>query len=923
MKRLLLTLFSVASLANAATKPNIIFILADDLGIGNIGCYGADNFQTPHIDKLASTGTRFTQCFTAALCGPSRALVLTGRYAFRNGSSNQDACKRMPKSELRLAKTLKAAGYATSAIGKWGQLPGEPEQAGFDDHLTFDGSGVYWNKKDGAPVSYHLNGKERKLGDGEYMPDLMHEHLLSFVKQHQAAPFFIYYSLSHVHGELQPTPDSAPESKDLFADNILYMDKLVGKLVTELETLKLRENTLLVFMGDNGTGGAWANQSTIGGRRLSGEKGSMLECGGLVPMIANWPGKTPAGKVSSDLIDSTDLLPTFTELAGGKLPEKIVFDGHSFAAQLRGMEGKKRDWVYNQLAAMWYVRDAGWKLNQRGELFDMSDEPFSEKAVAADSTDAVASAARTRLAAALAQLNPAGGILDTGDGTGRHANHKKAAKKGSKSVTNPESGALKPQPTAPPRPNVLFIAVDDLRPQLGCYGKTQVQSPNIDQLAAHGVLFNRAYCQYASCCPSRSSLLTGLRPDSTGVLNNNTHFRTKVPDVVTLPQQFKQQGYVTRSIGKIFHGSFETAYVGTKFHDPPSWSAPAWLGSPQYYFTPEGIEAARAVYARKHKMNGGSENAWKTEFVQALTTEAPDVPDSTLYDGQVTINAIKTLGELKAAPFFLAVGFAKPHLPFVAPKKYWDLYDRAKFDLPSPAAAPKDAPEVALPGWGELRGQYTDIPKEGPLSEAKTRELIHGYHACVSYVDAQIGLLLAELDRLGLRENTIIVLWGDHGWHLGELNHWAKKTAFELATRAPLILSAPGKKAVGANSDALVEFVDIYPTLCELAGLPLPSNLEGNSFVPLLDAPDTAWKSAAFSQVIGDGGSMGRTMRTDRYRLTLWFKTKTSDKTIAMELYDYLKDSNELENIAAHPENAKLVKQLTAKLQAGWQKATP
>jgi len=473
------------------------------------------------------------------------------------------------------------------------------------------------------------------------------------------------------------------------------------------------------------------------------------------------------------------------------------------------------------------------------------------------------------------------------------------------------------------RPNVLFIAVDDLRPQLGCYGKTQVRSPNIDRLAAGGVVFNRAYCQYASCCPSRSSLLTGLRPDSTGVFNNSTHFRNKAPDVVTLPQQFKEQGYVTRSIGKIFHGSFATAYVGTRFHDARSWSAEPWLGSPQYFFTPEGMEAARAVYARKFKKSGAALEGWKTEFVQALSTEAPDVPDSVLYDGQVTANAIRTLQELKGGPFFLAVGYGKPHLPFVAPKKYWDLYDRAKFELPSPATAPKDAPTVALPGWGELRGQYTDIPKQGPLSEGKTRELIHGYHACVSFVDAQIGLVLEELDRLGLRSNTIVVLWGDHGWHLGELNHWAKQTAFELATRAPLILSAPGKKAAGAKSDALVEFVDVYPTLCELAGLPKPEHLEGDSFVPLLDAPDTDWKPAAFSQVIGNGGSMGRTLRTDRYRFTLWSKSKTSDRTIAVELYDYLNESNEMENVAARPENAKLVRQLSAKLEAGWRASKP
>ncbi|MFZ4766076.1 MAG: sulfatase-like hydrolase/transferase, partial [Roseimicrobium sp.] len=300
--------------ASIPAKPNVVFILADDLGIGNLSCYGSDNYKTPHIDKLAATGMRFTQAFTAALCGPSRALIQTGRYAFRNGSSNQDACMVMPKEELRLARTFKAAGYKTSAIGKWGQLPGEPDEAGFDDYLCFHGSGVYWSPKGAKPKRYRVNGKDLTLAEAEYMPDVMHAQAMAFIHAHKASPFFLYYSLSHVHGDILPTPDSASDSADLFGDNILYMDKLVGKLVAELEALKLRENTLIIFMGDNGTGKVQTPRSTIGGKALSGMKGTMLECGGLVPFLANWPAETPAGKVSAELIDSTDLLPTFAEL---------------------------------------------------------------------------------------------------------------------------------------------------------------------------------------------------------------------------------------------------------------------------------------------------------------------------------------------------------------------------------------------------------------------------------------------------------------------------------------------------------------------------------------------------------------------------------------------------------------------------------
>ena len=429
-------LISPFAMLQAADKPNVIFILADDLGIGNVSCYGSDKYKTNNIDKLASGGTRYTQAFTAALCGPSRALIMTGRYAFRNGSTNQDACMKMPIAELRLAQTFKSAGYATAAIGKWGQLPGEPNEAGFDDYLRFNGSGFYWNKNKSKGGAYRANGKELKLGEKEYMPDLMHNQAVSFIKKNQAKPFFLYYSMVHVHGEIQPTPDSAADSKDLYSDNILYMDKLVGKLVAELDSLKLRENTLIIFMGDNGTAKGQDKLSTIGGRNVSGVKGTMLECGGLVPMIANWPGKTPAGKVSANLIDSTDFLPTFADLIGTKLPAKVIFDGNSLAAQLRGEEGKKRQFVYNQLASMWYVRNAGWKLNQLGELYDMSGAPFTEKLVTLENQDTTAKAARTTLASALAQLNPAGGILDTGDGTGRHAS--KAAKKPAPTTPTPK-----------------------------------------------------------------------------------------------------------------------------------------------------------------------------------------------------------------------------------------------------------------------------------------------------------------------------------------------------------------------------------------------------------------------------------------------------------------------------------------------------
>jgi arylsulfatase A len=413
-----------ASPESQPKKPNIIFILADDLGIGDVGCYGADNYKTPNIDKLASMGIRFTQAFTAPLCGPSRATILTGRHLFRTGATNQDATGLMqPSVETMMPTYLKQAGYVTTCIGKWGQLPLNPSDFGFEDYLKFQGSGIYWNTQ-AKGKTYLLNGVEKALKDKEYMPDVMHRKLVDFLTKNRNKPFYAYYSLSHVHAEILPTPDSKPDSKNIYADNVAYMDKLVGQLVSELERLKLSDNTILVFFGDNGTAGGRADAATIGGRRLIGQKGSMQEGGSLEPLIVYWPGVTPKGKVSDDLISAVDFVPTFAEIAGVKLPTDKILDGQSFNAQLHGEKGNPRTSIFVQLANMWYVRNTGWKLNQAGELFDMSKAPFDEILVPADTKNPEALAARKTLQAELDRLNPAGGIRDTGDGTGRHANRK-------------------------------------------------------------------------------------------------------------------------------------------------------------------------------------------------------------------------------------------------------------------------------------------------------------------------------------------------------------------------------------------------------------------------------------------------------------------------------------------------------------------
>ena len=432
MKRIhyffLFLLFANASFAQQK-KPNIIFVLADDLGIDGVSAYGADFFKTPVIDKLAKEGIRYTNAYTVPLCGPSRALILSGRYGFRTGAVNQDMTGEIkPSAENFMPSILKKAGYTSSMIGKWGQLPLGPAEFGFDDYLRFFGSGSFFNEE-GKKDKYVVNGKEAVLKDGEYMPDLMHDHMVNFLAQHKKDPFYLYYSLSHVHGEIVATPDTKPgttDYKELYTDNISYMDKLVGKLVHTLDSLQLRENTLIVFFGDNGTAGQAAVIGRVQGQKLSGKKGTMQECGSLVPMIVNWPGMIKKPGVSNSLIDAADFIPTFAELAGAPLPTNNILDGVSFAYQLKGGKGTAREWIFTGLGKDWYVRSANWKLMRSGDLYDMRKAPFEEKLVVLDDKT---TAEKQKLQAILDKLNPAGGFLDNGDGSGRHANKTKNKEK--------------------------------------------------------------------------------------------------------------------------------------------------------------------------------------------------------------------------------------------------------------------------------------------------------------------------------------------------------------------------------------------------------------------------------------------------------------------------------------------------------------
>lgn len=465
------------------------------------------------------------------------------------------------------------------------------------------------------------------------------------------------------------------------------------------------------------------------------------------------------------------------------------------------------------------------------------------------------------------------------------------------------------------KPNVLFIAVDDLRPDLGCYGAAQMKTPHFDKLAASGLLFERAYCQVAVCNPSRVSVLSGARPDTTGIFDNQNFMRPKMPDVIALPQHFKDHGWHTVSLGKIYHHSEREPG-----EDPLSWSEEPWYrGSPSpTWFAQESLDFIAAIRKLPEKE--------RPPLGRGPPYEASNTSDDVHHDGQTALKAIETLRRLKQQdkPFFLGVGFVKPHLPFNCPQKYWDMYPAESIKLPANYATPTDVPEPALHDPYELRS-YGAVPKEGdPISDELALNLIRGYRACISFMDAQLGRVLNELDTLGLTENTIVIVWSDHGYHLGEHGLFTKMTNFELGTHVPLIVRVPGMKTAGQRTRALIELVDIYPTLAEIAGLPLPEHLEGASFKPLLENPEQPWKKAAFSQYLRKGrpglmgkgplAFMGRSLRTDRWRYTEW--KDADDKLVGTELYNHDHDPEENRNLANDPAQEQTMKKLAQQLQS-------
>jgi iduronate 2-sulfatase len=451
------------------------------------------------------------------------------------------------------------------------------------------------------------------------------------------------------------------------------------------------------------------------------------------------------------------------------------------------------------------------------------------------------------------------------------------------------------------QPNILFIAIDDLRPELGCYGAKHIISPNIDRLAREGIIFDRAYCQMAICMASRKSIMSGYRPSAENNLHDRGPLIDNISDVLTLDQHLLQNGYETVTIGKIYHDE----------KDEKDWS--------QNYRSISGNWGSKG-YVEKTSINIDKKR--NSLGKKGPPYESADVDDNEYQTGAFAQKAIEVLRNKKDKPLFLALGFRKPHLPFNAPKKYWDMYDPENIKLAAHTHPPEGASEYNRTRFGELRNYY-GMPAEGLVSQADAIKLTHGYYACTSYVDAQLGKVLAELENLGYSENTIIVLWSDHGWKLGDYGWWCKHTTNEIDTRVPFIIKVPNVKGNGTRSTALVELIDVYPTLCDLAGITTPIHNEGLSLVPLLSEPNRDWKKAAFSIWVDRNPKyIGHTLRSDQYRYTEWRDMKTGN-LLDRELYDLSAGSLPKANLARLRKNKKLVSEFSQIMEGGYQSALP
>ena len=908
--------------AASSEQPNIVLIISDDQDNEHLGFMGNPVVRTPNWDRLAEQGTVFTTChLTASRCRPSLASLLSGRlphqsgiyanyHKERTGGNNDIDGEKMLDPKNSLPRLLAKAGYATY------------------------GSGKYWEGEARAMGFTHGLGQRRRFGEFARKGQA---ELFSFIDENAGEkPMFVWWAPLMPHtphnppkqflemfdpGDI-PVPDYITrENREEFLKKEhlslameAWTDDEFGKLRAKLEEKGEDANTLYVFLIDNG----WCNGLPA--------KGSVFEKGVRTPVFFSQPGRIPEGVRRKDLISSLDIYPTILSYAGAEVPESA--EGKNLREAIETDSPVGRDKLFGAIyptagtnngrepasdVYALYVRTEKWKyvyytrdiqgavagrpfklhhilaeapLRRKGDenLFNLDEDPYE-----------------------LRDLSGEAGRQDQLRGFKREVFDWWKRTGGSAIPTETDSSAAPVVDSGVgskrSRPNILFIASDDLRPELGCYGAGHMKTPNLDRLAASGVRFTNHYVQVATCGASRHALLTSLRPVSE-VDYRNGPFKAHARELAARPTEsffhlLKQNGYHTASIGKISHQKWDCS-----IDLPRSWSEILDQDGAEL---PSGFDWPESTETKTSRS--------RRERYPAFAREGGD---EVYPDGVNAERVVKAIGRLKNGdkPFAIGVGFIKPHLPFSAPRKYWDLYDPDEL----PAAAHPDIPAgidpaISLHPSFELVGQYrrelSDLD-----SEEYRRHLKHGYCAAVSYMDAQVGKLLDALDENGLSDNTIVMLWGDHGWHLGDHGTWGKHTAFEKALRSPLIVRMPGG-AVNRACGAMIESVDIYPTVAAMCDLTPPRGLAGENFSHLLKNPAADGPTEAFGYHVPWASGLKnppfcKTLRTPRYRFSVWTTVIGSGEIVQVELYDHESDPEESHNLAR--EQPEIVKSLMTRM---------
>jgi N-sulfoglucosamine sulfohydrolase len=922
---------TIPATATEHERPNVVFILVDDLGWSDVGFNGSKVYETPHVNRLAQQGMVFTDFYSAGpVCSPTRASIMTGKYPARTGittyliSPTRDAehvTSFLPLEELTIAEAFKKHGYATGYFGKWHlgyENPYWAANQGFD--VAKGGIDLPWAWTlcypdiEEAPTAktwpkthtrffspYHLTHLEDGP-EGEYLTDRLTNETIQFIKQYRDGPFFAFLSFHTVHTPLQAKADKiekykkkiaalgldAAKEKDprekalqnnaAYAAMVEHMDENVGRLVKRLDELNLSNSTIVVWTSDNGGKG-----SVTSNLPLRGMKHNLYEGGIRVPLIVRWPGKIAPESRSSTPLISNDFYPTLLELAGCPLEPKQHTDGISFKDVLLGKsDSVDREAIYwhyphgRQEAA---VREGRHKLlhrfkDDRVELYDLKAD-IGEQHDLSDEQPELAQRLVSKLNAWQANV----GARFEGDGREERVSRPRRSGQQVKKM-----------------PNVLFICVDDWNDWVGCLGNEQAQTPNVDRLAGRGLLFANAHCVAPVCNPSRVATLTGLRPETTGVYENNHVMRRKVPSVVTLPQHFREHGYYVAGGGKVFHD------VPPHCDDPPSWDEYFWWNEHGPRGGPWG-SAWRSPYSIPPDPEPDGRPARKITPLTKRNFDwaAVDQPASDWPDSKVAAWASEFLARKHEKPFFLAVGIFRPHVPWFNPRKYIERYPLEELILPAVNADDLDD----LGPWAKQRALDRNSRHDQLVQFNEWKPAVQAYLASISFADANVGRVLDALEESSYSDNTVVVFWSDHGYHLGEKGHWHKRTLWERSTRVPLIISAPGVTTPGKECRRPVSLLDIYPTLISVCGLNERRELEGNDLSPLLKDPQTEWEHPA----ITTWQPSNHSVRTERWR---YIRYGAGEE----ELYDHEADPHEWNNLAAQAELAATKRELAKHLPA-------